>query len=133
MVVNASEWRSTMMVPASNRMVRADAKRTELKMFFVSTFLRLVQTETDDRNYTFVYNESYIDSGNPSISVNLPKSRKEFSSPYLFPFFTNLLPEGANKRYICRRNRIDEHDLMGLLSFFAGRDFIGSIGVENIG
>lgn len=62
--------------------------------------------------------------------MTLPKNLKSFHSEYLFPFFANILPEGANKSYICRRFRIDEDDTMGLLMAFAGKDFIGSIGVR---
>ena len=91
-----------------------------------------VLTEYDDRHYTFVYDDEYLVSNNPSISITLPKRKEEFSSPYLFPFFTNLLPEGANKRYICRRNHIDDKDQMGLLTSFTGKDFIGNIGVRII-
>lgn len=87
-------------------------------------------TETDDRKYQFVYDDSYVNSELPSISMTLPKNQKEFHSDYLFPFFANILPEGANKNYICRRFHIDEDDAMGLLMAFSGKDFIGSIGVR---
>ena len=90
-----------------------------------------VLTKTDDRQYIFVYDNVYADSSMPSISMTLPKQEKEFHSPYLFPFFANILPEGANKNYICRRFHIDEEDDMGLLMTFSGKDFIGSIGVKN--
>ena len=89
-------------------------------------------TETDDRKYQFVYDDSYVKSELPSISMTLPKNQKAFHSEYLFPFFANILPEGANKNYICRRFRIDEDDSMGLLMAFAGKDFIGSIGVRTV-
>lgn len=91
-----------------------------------------VLTETDDRQYIFVYDTDYVNSSNPSVSLTLPKRKEQFLSAYLFPFFSNLLPEGANKRYICRRERIDENDYMGLLASFAGKDFIGNIGVDKV-
>lgn len=87
--------------------------------------------ETDDRNYEFTYDFDYVNSSAPCISLTLPKQNETFHSEYLFPFFANLLPEGANKRFICRRHHIDEADDMGLLIFFSGKDFIGSITVEN--
>ena len=89
-------------------------------------------TETDDRHYHFVYDESYIRSSLPSISMTLPKQEEPFHSDFLFPFFANLLPEGANKEYICRKYHIDEADGMGLLMAFSGKDFIGSVGVKVI-
>lgn len=91
-----------------------------------------ILTETDDRKYVFVYDDSYINSDMSSISMTLPKNEKEFHADYLFPFFANILPEGANKDYICRRFHIDEDDSMGLLMAFSGKDFIGSIGVRTI-
>ena len=50
--------------------------------------------------------------------------------PYLFPFFTNMLPEGANRRSICRSLRIDENDFFGLLIAMADKDFIGAVQVR---
>lgn len=99
---------------------------------FSNDILAGLLTETDDRKYQFVYDDCYVNSELPSISMTLPKSQKEFHSDYLFPFFVNILPEGANKKYICQRFRIDEDDSMGLLMAFAGKDFIGSIGVKSL-
>ena len=47
-----------------------------------------------------------------------------------FPFFTNMLPEGANRRGICRSLRIDENDFFGLLIAMADKDFIGAVQVR---
>ena len=52
---------------------------------------------------------------------------------HLFPFFTNMLPEGANRSVICRSLRIDELDFFGLLSAMAGKDFIGAVNIRRIG
>ncbi len=38
------------------------------------------------------------------------KMTEAFESDRLFPFFTNMLPEGANRSVICRSLRIDEND-----------------------
>ena len=46
------------------------------------------------------------------------------------PFFTNMLPEGANRRGICRSLRIDENDFFGLLIAMADKDFIGAVQVR---
>lgn len=89
-----------------------------------------VLTETDSRKYIFKYDSNYAVSCHPSISLTLPKQQVVFHSDYLFPFFANLLPEGANKSYLCRKLHIDEEDGMGVLMAFSGKDFIGSIGVR---
>lgn len=82
------------------------------------------------KGYTFQYDEEYLKSVNPSISVTLPKRREVYESDALFPFFTNMLPEGANRSVICRSLRIDENDFFGLLAAMAEKDFIGAVNVK---
>lgn len=89
-----------------------------------------VLTETDERKYVFAYNDDYADSDNPSVSLTLPKQQRRFESDYLFPFFANMLPEGANKSLVCRYKHIDEADQMGLLIAFCDKDFIGAVSVK---
>ena len=84
------------------------------------------------RDYSFKYDEDYLKSSLPAISLTLPKREEAYESEILFPFFTNLLPEGSNKRYICRKNKIDEEDYFGLLSIMANADFIGAVDVRRI-
>jgi serine/threonine-protein kinase HipA len=82
--------------------------------------------------YTFEYCEDYLISDLPPISITLPKRHTTYYSEFLFPFFTNMLPEGANRRTICRSLRIDETDLFGLLDAMAGKDFIGAVNVRRL-
>ncbi len=82
------------------------------------------------RGYTFAYNAAYLASQLPAISVTLPKREEPYESEYLFPFFSNMLPEGINRRVICRSMRIDEDDFFGLLTAMAGADFIGAVNVR---
>lgn len=82
--------------------------------------------------YSFLYDEGYLAAGGPSISVTLPKRKEAYSSSGLFPFFTNMLPEGANRKAICRNLRIDESDSFGLLAAMAGRDFIGGVSIKTV-
>lgn len=82
--------------------------------------------------YSFHYDEAYLASNNPSISVTLSKKQQSYESPTLFPFFMNMLPEGANRKVICRTFRIDESDFFGLLAAMAGKDFIGGVHIETV-
>ena len=82
--------------------------------------------------YRFRYDETYLASGGPSISVTLSKKQESYESPTLFPFFVNMLPEGANRKVICRTSRIDENDFFGLLVAMAGKDFIGGVHIETV-
>lgn len=68
----------------------------------------LIQT---DEEYIFLYEDEYFtDASKPSISLTLPKSKKEYHSKYLFPFFFGLLSEGDLKTLQCRKLGIDEND-----------------------
>ncbi len=80
--------------------------------------------------YVFQYLDSYITSGGNAISLTLPIQREAFKSEHLFPFFSNMVPEGANRRIICRSKRIDEDDLFGLLTAMAGKDTIGAVNLR---
>lgn len=84
------------------------------------------------RGYSFRYYSEYLESCMPPISVTLPKRKEAYESVRLFPLFSNMLPEGANRRIICRSSRIDEKDFFGILTAMAGRDFIGAVHVKTV-
>lgn len=79
------------------------------------------------KGYTFVYTEEYAVSDMPPVSLTLPKRKEAYESEFLFPFFTNLLPEGANRKVVCREQRIDDKDFFGMLMATVGTDMIGSV------
>ncbi|MDR0844196.1 MAG: HipA N-terminal domain-containing protein, partial [Tannerella sp.] len=58
-----------------------------------------ILVEESRSKYLFRYEDTYFaDSGQPSISLTLPKTQQEYRSEYLFPFFFNMLSEGVNRR-----------------------------------
>ncbi len=90
-------------------------------------------TETDDMRYVFQYDESFLaDTTNRSISLAFPKRKEEYVSEELFPFFFNMLSEGANKVIQCQSLKIDENDSFGLLLATAKYDSIGAITIEEL-
>lgn len=92
-----------------------------------------ILTETEDGRYIFRYDDSYInDSRRRAISLSFPKNQKEFISDSLFPFFYNMLSEGANKTIQCATLKIDENDDFGLLLATARYDTIGNITIKEI-
>jgi len=92
-----------------------------------------VLTQHDDGSFSFNYNDIWLAGSNkPDISPTLPKSKKEFHSEFLFPFFYNMLPEGSNKQVACKLNRIDQSDYFGLLMTTAKYDTIGAVRVLKI-
>ncbi len=92
-----------------------------------------ILTETDEGKYIFRYDDVYrLDDDLTAISPSFPKSETEFASDTLFPFFFNMLSEGANKAYQCRTMKIDENDWFGLLLATAHTDNIGAITVKQL-
>jgi serine/threonine-protein kinase HipA len=89
--------------------------------------------KTDSGTYIFRYDDVYFaDSNAPAISLTLPKTEREFRSETLFPFFFNMLSEGANKEVQLQQYKIDEDDYFGLLLATAGYDTIGAVTVKEI-
>ena len=78
----------------------------------------------------FVYDDGYLASQLPPISFTLPKRAEPYVAERLFPFFTGMLPEGGNRRFVCRYHHLDEEDFFGLLDAMAGADFIGAVNVR---
>ena len=56
--------------------------------------------KTPGSGYTFCYEKDYLLSDNPAISVTLPKRNEPYEDKHMFPFFTNMIPEGANRKVI---------------------------------
>ena len=92
-----------------------------------------VLTEENRKSYTFEYDDAYFANKDMSaISLTLPKDQKKYQSPYLFPVFSNMLSEGANRKLQSRLLRIDETDDFGILLETAQFDSIGAITVKPI-
>ena len=92
-----------------------------------------VLTQLDNGNFHFIYNEDWLsDDSKPSISLTLPKSQIEFKSEALFPFFYHLLPEGVNKRMICKTYKIDQDDAFGILLQASKVDTVGAVTIERM-
>lgn len=83
------------------------------------------------KGYSFRYDPDYLSSDDPPVSVSLSKRNPVYESSSLFPFFANMLPEGANRKVICRNLRIDEEDLFGILVAMSGKDFIGGVHIKS--
>lgn len=104
----------------------------QLNVYYNNTKAGMLTEQHPGRGYEFRYDPTYLLSGGKSISVTLPITKDKYESTELFPFFTNMLPEGANRSIICRHLRIDENDFFGMLSAMAGKDFIGAVHVKAI-
>lgn len=104
----------------------------KLEVYNNETKAGILTEQNPGRGYTFVYIPAYLVSGLPPVSLTLPKSQEAYESEFLFPFFTNLLPEGANRKVICREKRIDDKDFFGMLMATVGTDMIGSVNFREV-
>lgn len=88
-------------------------------------------TETDQRDYTFDYDETYLLNDNyPAVSLTLPKKTAHFHSKKLFSFFFNMLSEGENRKRQSELLHIDEDDDFGILLETAQYDTPGCVTIE---
>lgn len=89
--------------------------------------------EDEKRHFQFSYDDSFFaDENLKAISLTLPKSQKVYRSETLFPFFFNMLSEGANRKLQGRRLQLDQRDHFGFLLATANADTIGAITVTEI-
>lgn len=102
----------------------------QLDVYFNDTKAGVLTEQTPGAKYSFQYSGKFLDSDFPPVSATFPKRIEAYNSDTLFSFFSNMLPEGANRKAICRLLKLDETDLFGLLTAMADRDFIGAVNVR---
>ena len=83
--------------------------------------------ETDAREYVFTYDKDY--QGEP-VCLAMPLREDAYRSDHLFPFFFNMLSEGANRQVQSMLHHIDEKDDFGILLATAQYDTIGAVTVK---
>ena len=99
------------------------------KVFVNGTEAGILQ-EDDSGRFTFSYNDDY--RGRP-VCLAMPVRNEAYESDYLFPFFFNMLSEGANRRLQSQLLHIDEYDDFGILLATAQTDTIGAVTIKPIG
>ncbi|MCH5224772.1 MAG: HipA N-terminal domain-containing protein [Muribaculaceae bacterium] len=92
-----------------------------------------ILTEKDRNHYEFEYDKEYLSNGNPQpVSLTLPLSTGVYESPYLFPFFSNMLSEGENRKIQSQLLHIDPADDFGFLITTCEYDTIGAVTIKRI-
>lgn len=72
--------------------------------------------ETDDGEYIFQYDESYVkEHPDNFITFTMPVSESPYKERRLFPFFEGLIPEGWLLDIAAENWKINRNDRMGLL------------------
>lgn len=89
-------------------------------------------TETDEGEYTFVYDKAYI-INNPEqfITFTMPVREQGYTANRLFPFFEGLIPEGWLLDIASKNWKINVNDRMGLL-LACCQNCIGAVSVKPI-
>lgn len=88
-----------------------------------------VLQETDDLQYVYIYNKEY--AGAP-VCLAMPIREEPYRSDHLFPYFFNMLSEGANRQTQSMVLHIDENDDFGILLATAQEDTVGAVTVKPI-
>ncbi|MCC8071879.1 MAG: HipA N-terminal domain-containing protein [Bacteroidales bacterium] len=92
-----------------------------------------ILTEADSpREYLFLYHQDYIARKLPPVSLTMPLRESEYRSPVLFPYFFNMLSEGANRAVQSSYLHIDKDDDFGILLETALYDTPGAVTVSPI-
>lgn len=87
--------------------------------------------EFSPHEYVFRYDDGYYaDPTTHAVSLTMPKTKKEYRSDHLFPFFYNMLSEGHNRKAQSRLLHIDENDHFGILLATATYDTPGAVTVR---
>lgn len=100
----------------------------ECKVYVHDAEAGLLQ-ETDDREYVFTYHDDY--QGDP-VCLAMPVRQKVYRSDRLFPYFFNMLSEGANRQVQSTLLHIDEKDDFGIMLATAQYDTIGAVTVKPV-
>ena len=101
-----------------------------LRVYINDTPAGMLTEHSPGHGYEFRYDKDYVATGRTPVSVTLPLREAPYESELLFPFFINMIPEGANRKMVCRNLKIDENDFFGILDAFSGKDVIGSVNVR---
>jgi len=99
---------------------------------FYNDVLAGVLTETDEGDYTFVYDSKYIDQHpDQFITFTMPVREKPYTEKRLFPFFDGLIPEGWLLDIASKSWTINRNDRMGLL-LACCQNCIGAVDVKHL-
>ena len=90
-----------------------------------------VLTEEDKpKQYIFQYNADYVKTCSEPVCLSMPLRKEPYRSTNLFPYFANLLSEGANRIIQARLLNIDKEDDFGILLATAQYDTVGVVTVS---
>lgn len=99
---------------------------------YYKEYLAGILTETDEGEYTFQYEEKYIqEHPKECLSLTMPVNVMTYKEKRLFPFFEGLIPEGWLLDIASKSWKINPNDRMGLL-LACCQNCIGAVSVQPI-
>ncbi|HSI68850.1 MAG TPA: HipA N-terminal domain-containing protein [Gillisia sp.] len=99
---------------------------------FYQDLLAGVLTETDEGEYIFQYDSSYVEEyPDQFLTFTMPVRKEAFVEQRLFPFFEGLIPEGWLLDIASKNWKISRNDQMGLL-LACCKNCIGAVSVQPI-
>ena len=96
-------------------------------VYFNNIFAGVIYEDVD--GYVFKYDDEYVKSSNPPISLTLPLTTNEYHSSILFPFFDGLIPEGWLLKIALEQYDLKTRDRFKLL-LLTCEDCIGAVSIR---
>jgi serine/threonine-protein kinase HipA len=101
------------------------------KVYYKEFFAGVI-TETDEGDYTFRYDNTYVkEHPEDFLTFTMPVRKETYSQNRLFSFFEGLIPEGWLLDIASRNWKISRNDRMGLL-LACCQNCIGAVSVVPI-
>lgn len=91
----------------------------ELKVYLSDDYVGVLTQEITGR-LTFKYDQGYLDSNSPSISLSLPKEEKEFKDHRVKSFFSSLLPDDLLREKLAKYLGVSNKNPFALLREVGG-------------
>jgi serine/threonine-protein kinase HipA len=99
------------------------------KIYYNDTLAGIL-TETDDGDYTFAYEATYIkEYPGQFLTFSMPVNDTIYRDKRLFPFFDGLIPEGWLLDIASKNWKINPNERMGLL-LACCQNCIGAVSVK---
>lgn len=77
----------------------------------------------------FIYDDAYLKTEGPPISLTIPLSTQKHEDDVVFPFIENLLPEGEIRSLIQGQNKIEEGNFTRFIELLGG-DVAGALSIQ---
>ncbi len=99
------------------------------KVFIQKKYAGILTEGDNPREYIFEYAPEYLVTETEPVCLAMPLRKEPYRSPYLFPYFANMLSEGSNRELQASYHHLDKDDDFGILMETAQYDTPGVVTV----